>query len=66
MSPQPIGTIRKVELRDTLLALALARPDLAEPLALVAVATGLSEHFKLPRQASERQKLEGREQWPNY
>jgi len=43
MREEPIGAIRKAELRDTIKALALARPDLIEGLALIAVATGIDE-----------------------
>lgn len=47
MREEPIGAIRKVELRDTIKALALARPDLIEGLALIAVATGIDEYVNL-------------------
>ena len=59
MRPQPIGVIRKTDLRDTLTALALARPDLAEALALVAVGTGLGEQFRLPSRREQWARLVG-------
>jgi hypothetical protein len=43
----PIGSIRLKELQDILQALILARPDLSEAIALIAVATGLGQTVKL-------------------
>lgn len=59
MTNQPIGTIRKVELRDTLQAHAFLmrdKPEALEVLAGIAIAHGLGEYVNLA-QFSGHQKL---------
>lgn len=54
MIQTPDGSMRKVEILNILIALALARPDHARALALVAEATGLGDHFRLPTRWRQR------------
>lgn len=53
MKTDPIGAIRKIEILNLLRALALARPEWSECLAVVAMAFGLDEFCDFS-QTSER------------